>query len=39
VTVNIGGRTRTVGTNSQSDANTLVGILRELESGSGTATA
>lgn len=39
VTVNIGGRARTVATNSQGDANTLVGILRELESGSGTATA
>lgn len=37
VTVNIGGRPRTVGTNSQSDANTLVGIQRELESGSSTA--
>lgn len=37
VTVNIGGQRRTIGVNSQADANTLVGVLRDLENQSGTA--
>jgi len=37
VTVNIGGRTQTIGVASQADANTLVSVLRDLENQSGTS--
>ena len=37
VTVNIGGQRRTIGVSSQADANALVGLLRELETQSGTS--
>lgn len=37
VTVNIGGVRRSIGVASQADANTLVGVLRDLENQSGTA--
>ena len=37
VTVNIGGRSRTIGVSSQGDASTLVSVLRELESNSNSA--
>lgn len=37
VTVNIGGRKKTVGVSSQNDANTLVSVLRDLETQSNSA--
>lgn len=37
VTINIGGKRRTVGVSSQADANTLASVLRDLENQSGTA--